>query len=490
MSMAEVLDKTEKSASSNSRKVLPGTLQARGTIAVPLTEFIVVSTTAYITSVVYHLLVYGSFFQSNIYIAFSLFLASLYFVICLATDQYNLLGEKWRRDGAKAGVGAIALAFTFFLSLIFVFDLQGSFSRGTIISQFGLVSAAVVITRVILTQNLERAIRAGKLRGRGIIIVSLAADFRIADYASKLCTASDRIVRFYQIPTSQVDKVKHSPLANFANVIRRIRIQCRESDVDLIIVVYDGPNQAVVENIVEAFYELPVQIRLMPMGMVPFMQRSQVVPTGQFSTLEISTQPFSLLDRFLKRTFDLTVAISAVLLFLPLLLLVAIAIKLDSPGTVLFRQIRHGFNNELIQVFKFRTMKTPKAKEQFRQATKGDPRITRVGRILRMTNIDELPQLFNVIRGNMSIVGPRPHATEHNEAFASQIKMIYRRHNVKPGITGWAQVNAFRGETDTCEKMQKRIEYDLYYIDNWSIFFDLRVLLMTILSRRAYTNAY
>jgi Undecaprenyl-phosphate glucose phosphotransferase len=349
------------------------------------------------------------------------------------------------------------------------------------------VSTAIVITRLFIGQKLENAIQIGKLHGLGIIIVSLSANFHLADYASKLCSASDRIVHFFEINTKSTSNTQRS---STASVIRRIRSDCRAPGVDLIVLVYDAENQAIIENIVEALYELPVQIRLLPKGMIPFMQRSQVVLTGRFPTLEISTQPFSLLDRFLKRTFDLIVAIVAVVLLFPLLLLVSIAIRLDTRGPVLFRQIRHGFNNELIKVFKFRTMKMSNNEEPFRQATRDDPRITRVGRILRRTNIDELPQLFNVIYGDMSIVGPRPHATVHNEAFASQIKMIYRRHNVKPGITGWAQVNGFRGETDTREKMQKRIEYDLYYVDHWSIFFDIKIFLMTLLSKKAYVNAY
>jgi lipopolysaccharide/colanic/teichoic acid biosynthesis glycosyltransferase len=131
-----------------------------------------------------------------------------------------------------------------------------------------------------------------------------------------------------------------------------------------------------------------------------------------------------------------------------------------------------------------------KEEAQFRQATRGDPRITRVGKILRRTNIDELPQLFNVIKGEMSLVGPRPHAISHNDMFDGRILRLSRRHNVKPGITGWAQVNGFRGETDTFEKMQARVEHDLYYIDNWSFIFDVKILVMTVFSRKSYENAY
>jgi exopolysaccharide biosynthesis polyprenyl glycosylphosphotransferase len=183
------------------------------------------------------------------------------------------------------------------------------------------------------------------------------------------------------------------------------------------------------------------------------------------------------------------VASAALILLLPLLIMMAGAIKLDSRGSVIFRQTRHGFNNQKITVFKFRSMSTAEDDYRVKQAIKNDPRITRVGQIIRRTNLDELPQLFNVLLGDMSIVGPRPHPISLNEAFERRISPFSRRHKVKPGITGWAQVNGFRGETDTIEKMQRRVEYDLHYIDNWSFLLDLKIIVMTLFSKRAYLNA-
>jgi exopolysaccharide biosynthesis polyprenyl glycosylphosphotransferase len=223
--------------------------------------------------------------------------------------------------------------------------------------------------------------------------------------------------------------------------------------------------------------------------MLNFMHCSRVGYFGRARVLEIASGPRWVADRLLKRALDLVVASATGVSMMPLMLAVAVLIKLDSPGPVLFRQVRHGFNNKPIHVLKFRTMVTGPDGGQFRQATRGDARITRVGRILRRTNIDELPQLLNVMRGDMSLVGPRPHAVSHNEMFDGQIARLSRRHNVKPGITGWAQVNGLRGETDTIEKMRARIEHDLYYIDNWSFAFDLQILIRTVLSRKSYQNA-
>ena len=165
-------------------------------------------------------------------------------------------------------------------------------------------------------------------------------------------------------------------------------------------------------------------------------------------------------------------------------------IKLTSPGPILFKQSRYGIDGKPINVWKFRSMKVMENDQNVTQATKGDSRITPVGRILRSTSLDELPQFINVLFGEMSIVGPRPHAVAHNELYRSQIQGYMLRHKVKPGITGWAQINGWRGETDTLEKMEKRIEYDLEYIRNWSIWFDLKIVFLTIFKGFIHKSAY
>jgi exopolysaccharide biosynthesis polyprenyl glycosylphosphotransferase len=190
-----------------------------------------------------------------------------------------------------------------------------------------------------------------------------------------------------------------------------------------------------------------------------------------------------------KRAFDIVAASIATVLLLPLLLGIAALIALDSPGPILFRQRRHGFNQQTFRIFKFRSMTSADDGNVIRQATRNDPRVTRIGRILRRYNLDELPQLLNVIAGQMSLVGPRPHALAHDHEFERKIALYARRHNVKPGITGWAQVNGFRGETDTDEKMAARVACDLWYIDNWSFSLDLAILLRTVFSPKAFRNA-
>ena len=178
-------------------------------------------------------------------------------------------------------------------------------------------------------------------------------------------------------------------------------------------------------------------------------------------------------------------------LILPLLVAIATAIKLDSRGPVVFRQKRYGFNNEVFDVYKFRSMYFNRPPEQgVPQAKRNDPRVTRVGKFLRATSLDELPQVFNVLQGVMSLVGPRPHAVAHNEEYAETITGYFARHRVKPGITGWAQVNGWRGETDTHVKMENRVRHDIEYIENWSLFLDLKILFMTAFVVFVQKSAY
>jgi Undecaprenyl-phosphate glucose phosphotransferase len=195
--------------------------------------------------------------------------------------------------------------------------------------------------------------------------------------------------------------------------------------------------------------------------------------------------------RLLKAIEDRVLAILILILIAPLLALIAAAVKASSPGPVLFRQKRHGIDGKIIEVWKFRTMRVHAEEDgKVTQATRHDPRITRLGRLLRRTSADELPQFFNVLQGSMSIVGPRPHAVAHNYHYRDVVDNYMQRHRVKPGITGWAQVNGLRGETDTVAKMAARVEYDLYYMQNWSVLFDLRIVVLTVLKGLVGKTAY
>jgi putative colanic acid biosynthesis UDP-glucose lipid carrier transferase len=207
--------------------------------------------------------------------------------------------------------------------------------------------------------------------------------------------------------------------------------------------------------------------------------------------IDLSASPMAGVNRLVKSLEDRVLAFLILLVISPLLLVIALGVKLSSKGPVLYKQKRHGWDGQPFNIYKFRSMKDGADQEgDVPQAVKGDVRVTRFGAFLRRTSLDELPQFINVLQGRMSIVGPRPHAVEHNELYKSQIDGYMLRHKVKPGITGWAQINGWRGETDTLDKMQKRIEYDLFYIENWSLAFDLKIILLTVFRGFVHKNAY
>jgi putative colanic acid biosynthesis UDP-glucose lipid carrier transferase len=210
---------------------------------------------------------------------------------------------------------------------------------------------------------------------------------------------------------------------------------------------------------------------------------------GGVPILSVFDTPFKGIEGWLKRAEDITLGIFAVILLAPVMVAIALAVHWTSPGPIFFRQRRYGLSGKEIYILKFRTMTVCEDGAQVQQAQQNDSRITRLGAFLRRTSLDELPQFFNVVGGSMSLVGPRPHAVAHNEIYRRRIQGYMLRHKVKPGITGWAQVNGWRGETDTIEKMEKRVEHDLQYIQQWSIWMDFAILFLTVFGRKTRENA-
>jgi Undecaprenyl-phosphate glucose phosphotransferase len=462
---------------------------AARTAAFAAIEMLAVGASAYGAFVGYNFIGYGATSSGAPYGWLSVGVAVIYGGLCLADDQYDLLSAQWNDRGKSRGLAAVALAFIFLLVVGFITDTIGGYSRGAFLTQLIIGGLVQFATRSVLMQVVDRARKRGIWRCARMVMLSLPGANWTGDITERLSATQEEIFRSYRLFFGSDGS--SSSLENIDARIDQIMRECRILGVEAILIVFDKDNMDLVTRVVSAFSELPVRIKLLPIGIVDFMKQSRVGHCGRMRVLEVFCRPCSFWDHLLKRSFDIFVAITLGVLAFPLLVIVAILIKLDSKGPVLFRQTRHGFNNKPIRIFKFRSMATfDDERHGFRQAVRGDPRVTRIGRILRRTNIDELPQLINVIRGEMSIVGPRPHAVAHNEMYGSQIVRMSRRHNVKPGITGWAQVNGLRGETDTLEKMRKRVEYDIYYIDNWSLLLDLKIIIMTVLYRSAYANAY
>lgn len=262
--------------------------------------------------------------------------------------------------------------------------------------------------------------------------------------------------------------------------IRDVAIYARENSIEMIFISLPMASQPRIREILDDLHDTTASIYFLPDVYIFDLMQAHFNNVGGIPVVAICESPYSGVDNVVKNVSDFVLASLILILLSPIMLGIALAVKLTSPGPAIFRQRRYGLNGEKIVVYKFRTMKVSEDGSRIEQAHKNDPRITKIGAFLRSTSLDELPQFINVLQGSMSIVGPRPHAVAHNELYRKLIRGYMLRHKVKPGITGWAQVNGLRGETEVLQKMQKRIELDLYYLQNWSIWFDLWIIMRTV----------
>jgi len=450
-----------------------------------LVEFLVIGLSAYAASFAYHYLGSNLLPRSYYYVTAAACIAVLTLAFSIGFRHFEAIQTQPRHRFLWSGIGSVALAFCLFLTGLFLFKISEDYSRGSFIFQLLTVGIAVTGTRAITFSRLQSAIKSGLMAARRVVLIG--DDGPCSHFAHRLQATGILAVSSFRFPNlAQPVERGPDPALSFQTMLD----SCRIKHPDDVIIIANQEHFSAIPSLTSKFSDLPVNIHVVPRDSIDLLATSRIAEFGNLKTFEVSSVPLSSLDLTIKRLFDIVAASAGLILFAPLFLCTAVAIKLDSPGPVFFRQTRHGYNKQAIKVFKFRTMTTLEDGCAFRQVRRNDDRVTRVGQILRRTNIDELPQLLNVLLGQMSIVGPRPHATAHNDMFEGRILPFARRHNVKPGITGWAQVNGARGETDTLEKMQDRIEFDLHYIDNWSFLFDLKIIVMTLFSKKSYINAY
>ena len=380
---------------------------------------------------------------------------------------------------------AWSVAVTMLYGTTMLLDGSGLINRAWIIAWWGLGTLALLLFRLVLGALIRRWTTEGKLRRRTVIVGGgKDAEALIAAVASGAADDLQLIGLFDdrnddRSPESVASVAKLGRVADLVEFARRTR-------VDLVIVSMPLSAEKRVLDMLRNLWVLPVDIRLSAhMSQLRFTSKAYSY-VGELPVFDMADRPISDWNRVFKWLFDKAVAVAALVLLSPVMIITAIAIKLDSKGPVLFVQKRHGFNNELIGVYKFRSMYTTQADADAKKlVTRDDPRITPVGRFIRKTSIDELPQLFNVLKGELSIVGPRPHALQakaDNQLYYEAVEGYFARHRVKPGMTGWAQINGWRGETDTVDKIMQRVNCDLYYIENWSLWLDLKIVLLTPMS--------
>lgn len=382
---------------------------------------------------------------------------------------------------------AVVLALLF---LAYSTKTSEQYSRRLFLSWFVLTPFFLVIWRGWL-QILVGALRSRGFNTRSAAIVG--ARELGAYLASNIVDApwmGLRAVGFYddRRPTGSRPLV-HEPVEVVGNLDTLVR-HAREGRIDIVYITLPMSAEKRIQELIARLSDTTASVYLVPDVFIFDLLHASWGTVGDLPALSISETPFYGVDGIIKRLEDVLLAVGILVVVAIPLVVIAIGVKLSSPGPVLFRQHRYGLRGNKIEVWKFRTMTVCENGQDVVQASRDDARVTRFGAFLRRTSLDELPQLFNVLQGNMSLVGPRPHAVVHNEQYRRLIGRYMLRHKVKPGITGLAQVNGWRGETDSLDKMQKRVEYDLAYIHNWSLWLDLKILFLTAFRAFNDKNAY
>ncbi|MFL5238736.1 MAG: undecaprenyl-phosphate glucose phosphotransferase, partial [Rhizomicrobium sp.] len=395
------------------------------------------------------------------------FVAVAYFQDVYAT--HRLLNLVWQLRKAVfiwlASVTILAVA-------AFLLKSADNLSRGTVIIFAAVGGAGLISLRFVWQFVLATNYARSRLVDRKVILLSL----KPLDFTSS---------RFKDLRRNGFDVMRHFVLGidegdgHWERQIRDVIRQSRLADVDEYLLALDWNELPMLRKLGSYLRAVPQPVRLLPDDSIADLVSRPFLPVSGTVAVEIQRPPLSFRERLQKRCLDVGVALFALIMLMPLLLTVAVLIKLGSPGAAIFRQSRRGFNGKPFEIWKFRTMTVCENGNTITQATKRDARVTKIGRFLRMTSIDELPQLWNVLRGDMSLVGPRPHALAHDNYYDELISKYVYRHHMKPGLTGWAQVNGFRGETPTIDLMEKRVEYDVWYVSNWSIWLDLKIMART-----------
>ncbi len=412
-----------------------------------------------------------------------------FFISSYIYEQTNIY-RAWRNGKLLAYIRdtlvgwGIIIAILLFLG--FATKLSYQYSEQVILTWFIVTPIALIISHLIVRKIANNLRKGGEVRSAVVVganDTSLKLAKRIAEFPYLLID----IRGFFD---GRDDARIQEGLGSRLGEITDVASYARKHNIQMIFISLPMSAQPRIREILDDLHDTTASIYFLPDVYIFDLMQARFDNVGGIPVVAICESPFSGVDSVVKNISDFVFASLILLLLSPLILGIALAVKLTSPGPAIFKQRRYGLNGEEIIVYKFRSMKVSEDGSHIVQAHKNDPRLTKIGAFLRRTSLDELPQFINVLQGRMSIVGPRPHAVAHNELYRKLIKGYMLRHKVKPGITGWAQVNGLRGETETLEKMQARIEYDLNYLQNWSIWLDLWIIMRTVWVVLRRDNAY
>jgi Undecaprenyl-phosphate glucose phosphotransferase len=437
----------------------------------------------------YQFLISGAPWNLDFHLGAGLAAALLYVLMGRSAGFYQVteIISSGRRDVARV-LGQWLMTSLLLSLLAFLLRIGIEFSRGSIICFLVVALSSLLASRRLMKMALSWAVGARRVQGRRVVVIGLRDELAAISQADLVCRFGLSELARVVLPhgcDGSLDLSKRI-LASLEEAL----LVARNQGAEEIVLALSWSDTRSIEVVRDHLRCSPLPVQLLPDMRVRCLVENPTFTVNRSFSIEIQRTPLSKLEKFAKRALDIVGASAALLVFWPVMLVTAMAIKLDSPGPVLFRQRRSGFNAQRFVIYKFRTMTVMESDATISQATRHDPRVTRLGRSLRASSIDELPQLFNVLLGDMSLTGPRPHAVVHDDKYGKILADYAYRHHVKPGITGWAQIHGWRGNTSEVELMQKRLDMDLWYINHWNLGLDVVILFRTFVEVLRRRNAY
>jgi Undecaprenyl-phosphate glucose phosphotransferase len=453
--------------------------------AVLAVEVLLIITTSVASGIGYHWIYLNRVPNAAPYLTLGVLIAFNFSAIQLALRAYSIQSLLNYKRGMCHVVFALWSTVLILVGVGFSLKIGADFSRGAAFGFMAVATIVLVAWRRGLAILIKQAHTEGGFAQQRTLVIGEGSALSHSPFVSRLRSSG------YEISAQlEIDDVRRDPNGDrLRTTLQKAVRLAREEQFDAVVLFVDWQNKACIDAVVSALGVLPMPVYLIPDERVA-TYLTNVCSIGDVWTAELKRAPLTKREQAVKRLIDIVGAVLGILILCPLMLAVAVLIKAESSGPVIFRQHRSGFNGRVFKIFKFRTMTVLEDGPNVRQASRDDKRFTRVGRWLRRTNIDELPQLFNVLFGEMSLVGPRPHAVAHDCEYERQIATYAFRQNVKPGISGWAQYNGYRGETRSLDLMLKRVECDLWYINHWNVWLDLKIILGTVLSEAWRARGY
>jgi Undecaprenyl-phosphate glucose phosphotransferase len=421
------------------------------------------------------------------YFALGLIASFIYVVKLSGRGYYDF------ETAAKPDVEIVEILFAWITTglmlafFAFLFKIGVSFSRGSFLLFLAISPIGLLGGRKAAKLMLKRAIIRGAVGRRHTVLIGDPTELASLEQRDVLTFFGAGEVNRFELLETDDPLLQHS---SDVRILDAAGSFVRRHNSAEILVAVSWNNVARIDFIREQIKLLPVSAKLLPDAQVRTLTNYASSAGQRVLSIEIQRAPFSITERIVKRAMDTLLALLAMVVFVPVMMIAAVAIKLEGPGPVIFRQSRKGFNGRQFVMFKFRTMTVQENGDVVTQAARHDPRVTKIGKLLRSTSIDELPQLANVLRGEMSLIGPRPHAVAHDNYFEKVLEDYAFRHHVKPGMTGWAQVNGLRGATPSVDQISRRVRMDLWYINNWSLWLDIQILIKTVFEVLRKRNAY